>query len=162
MQYRITVTQFCSNLHDAVSVKKGAMNQPTPVRARGLRDLAVFFACLLTGVGCARAAAGTPPELDPLHTDGDKYRALLDNPLLRVLRYHDLPGASTRPHRHPCFVMYALGPFERKLTFADGSQRLVTFRGGEAVWMPAQQHAGQNVGDTPTDALLIELKGPCA
>jgi hypothetical protein len=28
-------------------------------------------------------------------------------------------------------------------------------------WMPAQSHVGHNVGTTPTDALLVELKGDC-
>lgn len=50
---------------------------------------------------------------------------------------------------------------ERKLVFADGSQRLRRFRAGETAWMPAQSHSGHNVGRTPTDALLIELKGGC-
>ena len=25
-------------------------------------------------------------------------------------------------------------------------------------WLPAQQHAGENIGDTPTHVLFVELK----
>jgi quercetin dioxygenase-like cupin family protein len=117
---------------------------------------------LSIATGGARAVAAAPPELDPVQTDGDKYRPLFENSLVRVLRYHDEPGAVTHQHDHPCFVLYALGSFKRELTFADGSRRTREFRAGETSWMPAQSHAGHNTGDTPTDALLFELKGPCS
>jgi beta-alanine degradation protein BauB len=106
-------------------------------------------------------AAGAPPELDPVRTDGDKYQSVFENSLIRVLRYHDEPGASTHQHHHPCFLLYALGSFKRELTFRDGRRASREFRAGEAAWMPAQSHAGYNSGQTPTDALLIELKGSC-
>jgi len=115
---------------------------------------------LLLAVG-AWAFASTPPELDPLHTDGDKYHLVFENQLVRVLRYHDEPGATTHLHHHPCFVLYALAPFQRELSFPDGSHRSRIFRAGEAAWMPGQSHAGRNTGDTPTEALLFELKAAC-
>jgi len=114
-----------------------------------------------TVLACAGGAAAQSTALDPLHTDGDKYHLVFENRLVRVLRYHDEPGAQTHSHHHPCFVLYALGPFERELTFPDGSRRHRSFQQGEASWMPGQSHAGHNVGETPTEALLIELKGPC-
>jgi len=98
---------------------------------------------------------------DPVQTDGDKYHLVLENAFVRVLRYHDEPGASTHAHHHPCFLMYALGAFERELTFPDGTRRTRAFRAGEALWMPAQSHTGHNTGTTPTEALLVELKVPC-
>jgi hypothetical protein len=118
-------------------------------------------ALVLAGVACVHAAHPTAAP-DPLQTDGDKYHVVLDNTFVRVLRYHDEPGAATRLHHHPCFVMYALGPFERELTFPDGKRRTRSFRAGEAVWMSAQSHTGHNIGSTPTEALIIELKAPCA
>jgi len=137
------------------------MNQPVKRLARSFRNLAIGAAVLVTGAACARAVAAAPTELDPVHTDGDKYQLVFENSLVRVLRYHDEPGATTHQHHHPCFVMYAVGGFKRELTFPDGSKRSREFRAGEAAWMPAQSHAGHNSGDTPTDALLFELKGPC-
>ena len=137
------------------------MNQPVSPSARGLRGLALLALALVTGAACARAASAQSNELDPLHTDGDKYQLLFENRLVRVLRYHDEPGAITHPHHHPCFVMYALGGFKRELTFSDGSHRSREFHLGDVAWMPAQSHAGHNIGDTPTQALLFELKGPC-
>jgi beta-alanine degradation protein BauB len=137
------------------------MNQPLKRLARSFRNLAVVAVVLVTAAACARAVAATPSEPDPVRTDGDKYQAVFENSLVRVLRYHDEPGATTHQHHHPCFVLYALGSFKRELTFPDGSQRNREFQAGEVAWMPAQSHAGHNSGNTPTDALLFELKGPC-
>jgi quercetin dioxygenase-like cupin family protein len=137
------------------------MSQPNRRLPRALRSLALVVAVLLTGVACAWAASAPTPEFDPLHTDGDKYHLVFENRLVRVLRYHDEPGATTHLHHHPCFVLYALVPFKRELSFPDGSHRVREFHAGEAAWMPAQSHAGHNTGATPTEALLFELKGPC-
>ena len=127
---------------------------------RGRRTAAAFaLAAALVG---AAALAGTAtvdaPSSDPAVTDGDKYQVVLDNAEVRVLRYHDEPGAKTRPHHHPAFVLYALGPFRRQLTFPDGTKRVREFKAGEAAFMPAQSHVGENVGATPTEALIVELK----
>jgi quercetin dioxygenase-like cupin family protein len=108
--------------------------------------------CALTG------AAPAASDGDPSVTDGDKYKIVLENDHVRVLRYHDLPGERTHSHRHPQFVMVALSSFRRKLTFPDGSTKVREFKAGEAAYMPAQTHAGENIGDTPTDGLLIELR----
>lgn len=91
-------------------------------------------------------------------TDPDKYRVVLDNEHVRVLDYTDHPGDKTSLHHHPDFVLHALGPFERKLIFPDGTSRVLSFRGGETVFMKAQTHAGENVGKTDTHVLIIELK----
>jgi hypothetical protein len=139
------------------------MDQLIRALGRDFRGVALGLLMVLVAAGsaCVRSASAHSTELDPLHTDGDKYRLLFENQLVRVLRYHDAPGAKTHLHHHPCFVLYALGPFKRELAFADGSQRTREFHLGDATWMPAQTHAGRNIGDTPTDALLVELKGPC-
>jgi quercetin dioxygenase-like cupin family protein len=120
----------------------------TTIRALGL-------ALLATTVAAAPPAA-VPP--DPAVTDGDKYHVVLENEHVRVLRYHDEPGQKTHLHHHPNFVMVALAFFRRRLTLPDGSRRVREFRAGEAAWMPAQSHIGENIGDGPTEGLLIELK----
>jgi hypothetical protein len=137
------------------------MSQPNGRFVPSFRAFALLALLIAASAACVRAAAAGSSESDPLHSDGDKYQRLFENRLLRVLRYHDEPGAMTHLHHHPCFVLYALGPFERELTLADGSHRSRQFRSGETAWMPAQSHVGHNVGHTPTDALLFELKGPC-
>lgn len=95
---------------------------------------------------------------DPVVTDGDKYKTILENERVRVLEYTDKPGEKTNKHHHPDFVLYALDSFKRRLTFGDGKQIEREFRKGEVMWMKDQIHIGENIGTTETHVLIVELK----
>lgn len=95
---------------------------------------------------------------DPVRTDGDKYKVKLENDRVRVLEYHDLPGEKTHQHRHPAFVLYVLTPFKRRITLPDGKTIMREFNAGDVLWSEEQTHIGENVGNTPTHVLMIELK----
>ena len=95
---------------------------------------------------------------DPTHTDPDKYRVVFENELVRVLDYLDHPGDRTTFHGHPDSVMYTLSDFRRRLYAADGSTREVELSAGTTAWLPAQGHAGHNIGDTDTHVVFVELK----
>jgi hypothetical protein len=94
---------------------------------------------------------------DPVRTDPDKYQVIFENDRVRVLEYRDLPGGKTRPHQHPDSVMYTLSAFQRRLHAGQGA-RDVVMEPGRARWLPAQTHAGENIGTTPTHVLFVELK----
>lgn len=95
--------------------------------------------------------------LDPVTTNPDHYRVVFENERVRVLEYTDRPGDVTTPHRHPDSVMYTLSAFRRRLVSGDTS-REVEMPAGLSGWLPAQEHHGENVGDTPTHVLFVELK----
>jgi beta-alanine degradation protein BauB len=95
---------------------------------------------------------------DPLLTDGDKYKVRFENDRVRVLEYSDTPGDRTHQHRHPPFVLYAIAPFKRKLLLPDGKELIREFKAGEVMWSDAQTHIGVNVGESPTQVLMIEMK----
>lgn len=95
--------------------------------------------------------------LDPVETNPDHYREVFENERVRVLEYRDVPGTVTTPHDHPDSVMVTLSGFHRRLV-ADGRQRDVELVPGQALWVGAQRHHGENTGDTATHVLLIELK----
>lgn len=96
--------------------------------------------------------------MDPTATDPDKYKVVFENERVRVLEYRDAPGARTSPHAHPDSVMYTLASFRRRLIAESGETRDVTLTAGETRWLDAQVHSGENIGDTPTHAIFIELK----
>ena len=96
---------------------------------------------------------------DPVVTDGDKYSVVLENDRVRVLRYHDKPGHITSQHAHSDYVMYAESSFKRRLTFPEGKKMEVDVKAGSIIWMKAHVHIGENIGDTNTDVILVELKG---
>jgi quercetin dioxygenase-like cupin family protein len=116
-----------------------------------LRPLAI--AALLALAAAARAA-------DPVATDGDKYRVLLDNERVRVLSYTDQPGDKTQPHEHPAFVVYALAPFKRRLHLPDGRSLVREFKAGDVLYSNGEVHVGENIGTTPTQIIMVELKKP--
>lgn len=108
---------------------------------------------------CLLALATVPATAqDPLQTDGEKYKLKFENERVRVLEYRDLPGQKTNEHRHPAFVLYALGPFKRTITLPDGKVLTREFKAGEVLYSDAQTHIGANVGDTPTHVIIVEFK----
>lgn len=113
------------------------------------RSLAIAFLLMFTVT--AHAA-------DPASTDGDKYKVRFENDRVRVLEYADKPGEKTHQHDHPAFVLYAVSPFRRKLALPDGKVLTREFKAGDVMWSDAQTHIGENVGDTPTHVIMIEMK----
>lgn len=99
--------------------------------------------------------------LDPVVTNPDHYSVVFENDLVRVLAYQDEPGERTTPHVHPDSVMITQSAFSRRLSGSQG-ERDVELPSGAVVWLPAQEHTGENIGTTPTRVLLVELKGSAA
>ena len=133
----------------------------------------IVVALLLLVAGCAATAPATRPctqepmtpqasaageGADPIVSDPDKYKAVMENERVRVLRYHDEPGAKTHQHRHPASVLYALSTFRRRLAFPDGTTKERDFKPGDVMWLPPQTHVGENIGTTTTEVLLVEMK----
>lgn len=94
---------------------------------------------------------------DPIATNPELYSLAFENERVRVLRYHDRPGDLTEPHDHPDSVMITFSDFDRRLHHAGRSVD-ATLRAGEVRWLDAQEHSGQNIGDTDSVVFFIELK----
>ena len=98
-------------------------------------------------------------SLDPVATNPDHYTVVFENDRVRVLEYTDRPGDRTTPHVHPDSVMYTLSSFRRRLVSGDVT-REVELEAGGVNWLPAQEHYGENIGDSETHVLFVELKEP--
>lgn len=96
---------------------------------------------------------------DPVLTDPHLYRTIFENEHVRVLEYRDRPGDKTHPHEHPDSVMYTLSSFRRRLHMGEQT-RDVEIGTGTVSWLPAQVHSGENIGDSETHVLFVELKQP--
>jgi quercetin dioxygenase-like cupin family protein len=94
---------------------------------------------------------------DPIVTDGNLYHVVFENERVRVLEYRDRPGERTHRHRHPDSVMYVLSDFRRRVSQA-GQEREVELSTGQVRWVAAQEHVGENIGDTESHAIFVELK----
>jgi quercetin dioxygenase-like cupin family protein len=96
-------------------------------------------------------------SLDPTVTNPEHYRVIFENEKVRVLEYTDQPGDRTTPHEHPDSVMYTLTSFRRRLVSGE-MQREVEIESGTASWLPAQEHHGENIGETATHVIFVELR----
>ena len=97
---------------------------------------------------------------DAVTTDPDKYKIIFENDRVRVFDYTDKPGDKTKMHHHPDSVVYMLSSFKRRFTLGNGKSAVREVKGGEIAWNDEQLHIGENVGDTNTHVLIIELKEP--
>ena len=95
---------------------------------------------------------------DPVVTDGDKYKVVLENDRVRVLEYRDSPGQKTSPHFHPDYVLCALSSFRRRFIMPGGVDVVRDVPAGAVVPGKAQSHVGENVGTTDTHVLIVEFK----
>src|SRR3954447_13073516 len=96
---------------------------------------------------------------DPTRTDPDLYTVVFENDRVRVLEYRDSPGARTQVHRHPDSVMVTLTSFRRRVS-SGGREVEVELPAGQARWVGAQEHRGENIGPTDTHSIFVELKEP--
>lgn len=94
---------------------------------------------------------------DPTVSNPDLYKVIFENDKVRVLEYKDKPGDKTAPHNHPESIMYTLSSFRRRLQAGDKNVEVGKTK-GEASWLPAQRHSGENIGDTDTHVIFVELK----
>lgn len=99
---------------------------------------------------------------DPVASNPGLYRVVFENERVRVLEYHDRPGDRTTPHEHPDSVMITLGAFTRRLVGAGNEVANVQLDAGQVRWLDAQQHSGENTGETDTLVMFVELKEPAA
>jgi len=112
----------------------------------------------MSNISAAELEQLRDPGRDPVVTDGDKYKVILENDRVRVLEYRDSPGQRTSPHFHSDYVLCSLSAFKRKFVLAGGQEAVRDVASGQVVWGKAQSHIGENVGSTETHVLLIELK----
>ncbi|MGA8046058.1 MAG: cytoplasmic protein [Dermatophilaceae bacterium] len=94
---------------------------------------------------------------DPIATNPELYSVAFENERVRVLRYRDSPGDRTQPHSHPDSVMITASAFDRRLHHGGRSVD-VSMPAGEVRWLDAQEHSGENIGDTETVTFFVELK----
>jgi hypothetical protein len=103
-------------------------------------------------------AAAAKTTLDPVKVDPKHYQVVLENDEVRVLRAKYGPGEKSVMHEHPASVAVSLTDYHMKMTLADGKAQDMTSKAHEATWAEAGKHLPENVGSTPVEVMVIELK----
>ena len=101
------------------------------------------------------AAATT---LDPVKLDPKHYKVVIDNDQVRVLRAKYGPHEKSVMHEHPASVAVFVSDGHTKFTLPDGASQDNNAKAHDATWADAGKHLRENVGDTPLEVMVIELK----
>ncbi len=96
--------------------------------------------------------------MDALKAAPDVYSLLMENERVRVLNVKFKPGQKAVMHSHPDHLIYVLKDGKLKITMPEGPGNEVGLKAGQVIWMPAGQHAAENVGGTEANNLVVELK----
>lgn len=96
---------------------------------------------------------------DPAKAHPDQYHVLLDNARVRILHVAVPAGAKNALHDHPDHVAVLLTDSSIRFTGADGKPVETTSKKGDALYVEAGKHAGENTGTGALAAIIVELKG---
>jgi quercetin dioxygenase-like cupin family protein len=97
---------------------------------------------------------------DPVKVDAKHYKVMFENDQVRVLKIHYNPKEKSVMHEHPASVVVFLNTSKAKFTMPDGTT--TTDGGGKAGdvrYADAGKHLPEDIGTTPVEAVLVELKG---
>jgi quercetin dioxygenase-like cupin family protein len=119
----------------------------------------------LVTVSCAGGAllcAGAPAvrAQDAVAADPKHYSVEFENDQVRVLRVVYGPGEKSAMHEHPESVAVYLTDGHIRITLPDGRTGEPRVKAGQAMWHRAGGHAIENLGSTPFELVLTELKRP--
>ena len=89
---------------------------------------------------------------------GVEEKILFENDLVRVVRFHFEPHAIVPMHPAPDLVATWLSDGHFKLTHPDGTMQDMYVKAGQTEWFDAQYHSGENLGDTPLNFVVVQMK----
>jgi quercetin dioxygenase-like cupin family protein len=104
------------------------------------------------------STAPKPVSADPVHVDSKHYTVEAENDRVRVLRVKYGPREKSVMHGHPSVVAVFLTSNNGRFTFPDGRTEERSWKAGESMVMPAEEHLPENLSDNPLEVVLVELK----
>lgn len=114
------------------------------------------LACVIAAGACMYG--GMLLAQDMVKVAPNNTKVLIDNDQVRVIEVWLKPGESLPMHSHPANVVYFVTSGKGKTTTADGKVTEVDRKAGDAQWSGPITHSNQNIGTTPTKAVVVELK----
>jgi quercetin dioxygenase-like cupin family protein len=116
----------------------------------GMARFAVIAAALALALGPAQAQTAKSPGTDT--------KPLLENERMRVLEMLFKPGAKTSILSHPQRFVYALTDGALVFSPPGKTPYELSFKAGEALWLPAEATATENDSDKEIRTLVVEFK----
>lgn len=97
------------------------------------------------------------PE-DPVNVAPDVAKVLFENDRIRVLEIRLKRRQKIAMHSHPANLVYALTPSRIKSTSPEGKSQNLKMKKGQANWSDGGSHSVENLDNSLTTSLVIELK----
>ena len=113
----------------------------------------VMFLVAMACLAVLTAKAQDPAKVDPKHC-----KVEFENAQVRVLRFTLGPHEKLPMHEHPASVLISMTDSHGKEIFPDGKEVDRQAKAGEVRWRDAVKHANENLGDKPTESIVVELK----
>jgi quercetin dioxygenase-like cupin family protein len=110
----------------------------------------VTAAVLALIAGAAHAQTAKSP--------GTESKPLLENERMRVLEMSFKPGSKTSTLSHPNRFVYALTDGSLVFSPPGKTPYELSFKAGEALWLPAEAMVTMNDGDKEVRTLVVEFK----
>jgi hypothetical protein len=104
------------------------------------------------------APRSQPVSADPVKVDAKHYTIDAENDRVRVIRARYGPREKSVMHGHPSLVAVFLTSNHGRFTLPDGRTQERSWKAGESMIMPAEEHLPENLSDDPLEVILVELK----
>ena len=95
--------------------------------------------------------------MDPKDVASNVYTPKMENDRVRVFQATFEPGEKAAMHHHPDHVIYVIEGGKMKLT-SDGKTNIIDLKTGDALFLNAQTHEAENIGQNKLALLVVELK----
>jgi beta-alanine degradation protein BauB len=94
---------------------------------------------------------------DPLDVASNVYKLKMENDRVRVFDVIFRVGEKAVMHHHPDHVVYVIEGGKMKLT-SGGKTDILDLKDGDAIFLNAQSHEAENIGQSTLELLVVELK----
>ena len=92
----------------------------------------------------------------------EQVKVVFENDRVRVLHFTE-PGHTKLPmHSHPAYVAVGFTADHTKYTFPDGKSSDERTKANDAAYSKSMTHASDNLSDTVSETVMVELKKPGA
>ena len=112
----------------------------------------------LSAFGVVLLWSGAAAAQDPAKVSPETYKLVLENPTVRVFRVVEPAGTKMPMHSHPDHLAIALAPGKIQISPKGGKPETLDMANESASYVPEGAHESANVGSTPLDVIVIELK----
>src|ERR1051325_10537416 len=103
-------------------------------------------------------ATAQPSHNDPTQVDSKHYAIELETEQIRVLRAKYGPHEKSQMHSHPALIAVMVTDAHLRMSYPDGTSEEVNAKAGDVMNMAATVHQPENLGDSPMEVVLVELK----